>query len=418
MKVLVIGGGGREHAIAHKASSSQAVSKILAIPGNGGISNLAECFPLDVNNIPLLVSFAQENRVDLTIVGPENPLAKGIVDAFNASGLSCFGPVKKAACLEASKIFAKEFMTRNGVRTASFSIADSFQEALFQLNKRAFPVVIKYDGLAAGKGVRLVSNRTEAVSFLEEIFERNVFSSDSPRVLIEQALVGQEVSFLIVTDTVSYQPLAAARDYKRVFDGNQGPNTGGMGAYCPSTSLDQGTLSIINQDIVKKTLNGLAKEGIEYRGVLYFGLMITREGIYVLEYNCRFGDPETQVILPLLENDIIEVFQATISGSLQNITLKWKPKCSVCVILASSGYPGAYQTGYRITGLEQAKDVLVYHSGTRKIDQETLVTAGGRVLGVVGVDNDFKSAREKAYLAAEKIEFEGKFYRKDIASEV
>ncbi|HPP12525.1 MAG TPA: phosphoribosylamine--glycine ligase, partial [bacterium] len=313
MKVLVIGSGGREHALVQKISKSPAVREVLAVPGNAGIGQQATCFNLKETDFPALVRLAADNRIDLTVVGPEVPLARGIADTFQSSGLKLFGPTARAARLESSKIFAKEFMKRHGIPTADFSVADTISRALQQVEKKGYPVAIKYDGLAAGKGVRVVWNRKEAVSFLEDIFERNIFGSPGPAVVIEEALTGEEVSYLIVTDTLSYHPLAPARDYKRIFDLDQGPNTGGMGAYSPAVLLEGETARFVQEEVVHRTLKALLREGIEYRGVLYFGLMLTKKGVSVLEYNVRFGDPETQVILPRLENDLVELMEATVA---------------------------------------------------------------------------------------------------------
>lgn len=416
MKVLVIGGGGREHALVEKISESPAVSKIFAVSGNAGISQKALCFSLKEDDFPSLINLVKKNRIDLTVVGPEAPLAKGLVDVFQEEKLSIFGPCRKAARLESSKIFAREFMARWGIPTPEFTVASSLSQALKKLEKETYPVALKYDGLAAGKGVRIVSQPQEAISFLHDIFEKNIFSGDEPAVVIEKALSGLEVSCLVVTDGISYLPFAAAHDYKKALDGDKGNNTGGMGAYSPSFLLDEKTGQIIEKEIVQKTLRGLQKEGIDYRGILYFGLMLTEKGPFVLEYNVRFGDPETQVILPRMKNDLVEVMQATLAGRLKEIRLEWKKEKAVCVVLASAGYPGHYQTGEVITGLDRVKDVIVYHAGTRKDNNGNIVTAGGRVLGITGLAADLQQAREKVYLAAETIQFSGKFYRRDIAS--
>ncbi|MCM8804765.1 MAG: phosphoribosylamine--glycine ligase [Candidatus Omnitrophica bacterium] len=415
MKVLIIGGGGREHAICWKIKSYSENYKIYAIPGNGGISLIGECIKKDLSSFDEILNVVKEKKIGLIIVGPENPLSDGIVDYFKVKGYKIFGPTKKGAILESSKCFAKEFMKKYKIPTADFEIANSFEESIKIIEKRKIPYVIKFDGLAAGKGVRVIENYQEGENYLEEIFIKKIFKGKE-EVVIEDCLFGKELSYLIFTDTNTYIPMVPAKDYKRVFDQDTGPNTGGMGCYSPPFYFNEKLEEEIKKKIVEPTLKGLEKENIDYRGVLYFGLMITEKGPFVLEYNVRFGDPETQVILPRLEGDLIEIIESTIEGSLDKIKIKWKEEKSLCVICASKGYPGEYEKGKEIKNIDKVKDVILFHSGT-KLENGKILTDGGRVLGITGIDKDFENLREKVYKAVQIIDFEGKHYRKDIGIE-
>ncbi|MCM8772167.1 MAG: phosphoribosylamine--glycine ligase [Candidatus Omnitrophica bacterium] len=415
MKILVIGSGGREHAICWKIKSFSQDYKIFAIPGNGGISFIGECIRKDISDFNGILEFFEKENINIAIVGPENPLAEGIVDFFVEKKCKIFGPNKKGAKIESSKCFAKEFMKKYKIPTADFQIAESFDEGIKMIEKRKTPYVIKYDGLAAGKGVRIIENFEDGKKYLEEIFIKRIFKGE-PKIVIENCLFGKELSYLIFTDTQTYIPMVPAKDYKRVFDGDLGPNTGGMGCYSPPFYFDERLEEEIKKKIVEPTLKGLQKENIDYRGVLYFGLMITKEGPFVLEYNVRFGDPETQVILPRMEGDLVEVIESIIEGSLNKIKIKWKEEKSLCVILASKGYPGEYEKGKEIKNIDKVKDVILFHAGT-KIENGKILTDGGRVIGVTGIDKDMRKLRKKVYKAVETIEFEGKHYRKDIGIE-
>jgi len=415
MKILVIGSGGREHAICWKIKQSNKNYYIFSIPGNGGISLTGECIKQDIHNFDKILNVVKEKNIDIIIVGPENPLAEGIVNFFKEKGIKIFGPDKKGAILESSKCFAKDFMKKYGIPTANYEIGETYEESRKILEGRKYPCVIKYDGLAAGKGVKIVENFEEGERYIEEIFIKKIFKGE-PKVVIEDCLSGKELSYLIFTDTESYISMVPAKDYKRVFDGDKGPNTGGMGCYSPPFYFNEKLDEEIKKKIVEPTLKGIQKENIDYRGVLYFGLMITEKGPYVLEYNVRFGDPETQVIMPRLENDLIEIIESIIERDLKKIKIKWKEEKSLCVILASKGYPGEYEKGKEIKGIDKVKDVILFHSGT-KIENGKIYTDGGRVLGITGLDKNMIKLREKVYKAAETIDFEGKHYRKDIGIE-
>jgi len=415
MKILVVGGGGREHAIVWKLAKDNPAAAVHACPGNGGIAAAGHvCAPVADRDVPALLGYAREIGADLTVVGPEIPLAAGIADAFAKAGLAVFGPARDAARLEASKSFSKLFMERNGIPSAAFSVHDDLAGARAALARRGMPVVVKYDGLAAGKGVAVASAREEADAFLRDIFEKRSFGA-APRVVIEDCLAGREISYLVVASGERFIPLAPAQDFKRARDGDRGPNTGGMGSYSPPAFMDPATCALIERTIVAPTLRGLAKEGMDFRGVLYCGLMLTADGPRVLEYNVRFGDPETQAILPRLESGLVELLQAAAEGSLDKAAVRWSTGRSVCVVLASGGYPGSYRTGVPVAGLDGVRDALVFHAGTR-LDGRTVVTSGGRVLNVVGLGTDFASARTRAYAAADAISFDGKHCRRDIAA--
>lgn len=415
MKILVIGSGGREHAIVWKLKKDNANSQILALPGNGGISQEAECLTVESGAPGEIASIASLKGVDLTVVGPEVPLSAGIADIFRQNGMKIFGPGKEGAALESSKLFAKQFMKRHNVPTADFSLAGDIEEGMRILEKREFPCVIKYDGLAAGKGVQVSENIEQARDFLEKIYVDGIFGKGNRAVIIEDCLSGTEMSYLVFTDTTHFVPMVPAKDYKRAFDWDRGPNTGGMGCYSPPAVFTSGLENIIQENIVMPTLEGLRKDGIDYRGVLYFGIMLTEKGPYVLEYNVRFGDPETQVILPRMESSLSEVMEAVAENALNRTSIHWSDMKSVCVILASGGYPGEYEKDMEIRGGDEiADDVTVFHAGTRKTEDGKLVTSGGRVLGITALAESVAAAREKVYRAAEIINFEGKHYRTDI----
>ena len=417
MKVLVIGGGGREHAIAWKLSQSPRVDQIFCAPGNAGISGIAECINIKVDDIDSLLDFVKYNWIDLTVVGPEVPLTEGIVDTFVKEGRSIVGPDKAGARLEGSKIFAKDFMLRHGIPTAEYKTFNSYAQAEEYVRLKGAPIVIKADGLAAGKGVIVAATVEEATDALKLILKERVFGDAGNRVLIEQCLQGEEASFMILTDGKTVVPLATSQDHKQVFDGDSGPNTGGMGAYSPAPIVTESMRDEVMKDIIAPIMKGLQREGINYRGVIYVGLMICDGRPYVLEFNVRFGDPEAQPILARLDSDFFELLKATAEGRLRDVEVSWKDDASACVVLASKGYPGSYEKGKPITGLDSFKDddnVVVFHAGTG-LKESRIVTSGGRVLGVTALGKDIKTARDNAYKAIEKIHFEGMHYRKDIA---
>jgi len=417
MRVLVIGSGGREHALVWKIAQSKLVDKIFCAPGNGGISRQAECIDIKAEDIPALLDFARREKIDLTIVGPEAPLAAGIVDEFRNYKLRIFGPEKKAAQMEASKVFAKELMAKYKVPTADFKIFSDSLEAEKYVDRIGAPCVVKADGLAQGKGVVVAQTIDEAKRAIDSMMQERIFGDAGNKVIIEECLEGQEASILVFTDAKEVIPLASSQDHKRIFDGDKGPNTGGMGAYSPAPVVTSEIFKEILENIVYKTINGLVKEGIEYQGVLYTGVMLTKKGPQVLEFNVRFGDPETQAILPRLKSDLVEVMLAISEQKLSRIkTLDWDNRACVCVVCASGGYPGHYEKGKEIFGLEDAdklQDIVVFHAGTTK-SAVKYITNGGRVLGVTGLGNTIKEAITKTYQALNKIHFEGMHYRKDI----
>ncbi len=419
MRILVVGSGGREHALVWKIAQSKLVDKIFCAPGNAGISQLAECIDIKADDIFGLLEFARKEKIDLTVVGPEVALSLGIVDEFEKAGLKIFGPNKKAANLEASKIFSKELMAKYKVSTANFKIFDSADEAKKYIEKIGAPCVVKADGLAAGKGVVVAKNVDEAKNAVTSMMQEKVFGDAGKKIIIEECLIGQEASILVITDSREVVALASAQDHKRVFDNDRGPNTGGMGAYSPAPIVTADILKEIMQKIVYRTIDGLVKEGVDYRGVLYAGVMLTKDGPKTLEFNARFGDPETEAILPRLKSDLVEVMLATIEGKLSRVrTLEWDSRACVCVICASSGYPGNYAKDKEINGLDQAaklEDVVVFHAGTKKAGNKIL-TSGGRVLGVTGLGATIKEAIDKTYAAVNKINFEGMHFRRDIGN--
>lgn len=415
MNILIIGSGGREHTLAWKITQSPLVKKIYCAPGNGGIRQYAECVSISDTEIDRLVKFADEKQIDLTVVGPEAPLALGIVDAFQSQGLKIFGPSHNAAELESSKSFAKYVMEKYKIPTASFQTFDDYDRANAYLDDVEIPIVIKADGLAAGKGALVCFSREEAYEALDKIMLKRSFGDAGNKVVIEEYLRGQEASVLAFTDGVYILPLAPAQDHKAIFDGDQGPNTGGMGAYAPARLINEKMLGAIHQKILAPTIKAMAIEGRPYRGVLYAGLMLTKQGPKVVEFNCRFGDPETQVILPLVKNDIVPLMLACCDGKIDAMVIEKNDKFAVCVIMASGGYPGTYEKGKPILGLDRPfdDDVLIFHSGTI-FDKGKHFTNGGRVLGVTALGSEIDDTIQRAYRAVGKITFDGAYYRKDI----
>ena len=418
MKILVIGSGGREHALVWKIAQSPKVSQIYCAPGNAGISKLAQCINIDVDSINKLVDFAQKEKIDLTVVGPELALSKGIVNEFNRKGLRIFGPSKKATEIESSKVFSKYLMKKYNIPTATYEVFQNSEKAFDYIKQQNFPLVIKADGLAAGKGVFIVKDLVQARDALDALMEEKKFGEAGRQVVIEEFLEGEEVSILAFCDGKTVVPMVSSQDHKKIFDNDRGPNTGGMGAYSPVPFCNHKSEEMVLQKILIPVIKGLQKEDREYKGVIYAGLVLTKEGPKVLEFNARFGDPETQAVLPRLETDLIEILLAVVEGNLSKVNIKWKDKAAVCVILASGGYPGKYQKGKVISGfekLENKKDIIVFHAGT-KLQEGKIVTAGGRVLGVTAWDDTISKAKDKAYKGVEKIYFENMYYRKDIAS--
>jgi phosphoribosylamine--glycine ligase len=419
MKILVVGGGGREHALVWKLKQSARVQKIWCVPGNGGIAAEAECIAGDPGDVAGLVSLTEKLKPDFTVVGPELPLVNGIGDAFRARSWPIVAPSKQAAQLEGSKIFAKEFLQRHNIPTAElYGAYDSPGDAYGALCAVDWPVVLKADGLCAGKGVFVATNPDAATDFIERVMEKNELGPGGKRILLEEALEGEELSFIVITDGERYAPLVPTRDHKRVFDENQGPNTGGMGAYSTDELLPAELRQNILSTIVEPTLRGLAGEKIKYQGFLYIGLMLTKTGPKVLEFNCRLGDPETQATVARMDFDLAEVLTDLAAGRLDPAKLRWKPGASVCVVLASGGYPGKFESGKKIEGLTDAEritGVRVSHAGTKREDG-AIVTTGGRVLGVTAAASTLEAALARAYEAAGKIRFEGAHYRKDIAA--
>jgi phosphoribosylamine--glycine ligase len=417
MKVLVIGSGGREHALVWKLRQGPRVSRVFCAPGNGGIAEEAECLPADVKNVDSLLAVADQVRPELTVIGPELPLALGAVDQFTRRGWRVFGPSKAAAQLESSKSFAKEFLQRNRIPTAHFAICNSMEEIHEALPHFHAPVVVKADGLAAGKGVVICKAKEEAASAAAEMFSGKTLGEAGRRVVLEECLQGDELSFLVLSDGERVAPLVAAQDHKRIGDGDTGPNTGGMGAYSTPNLVDRQMTRWLLQHIARPVVAGMKAEGKEYKGILYCGLMMTARGPMVLEFNCRFGDPETQPILMRMESDLAEALEASIEGRVSEGDFRWSGDASVCVVMSSGGYPGTYEAGKKIMGLEDAGKVAgvkVFHAGTTRRDG-AYFTAGGRVLGVTARAPDLETAVDRAYEATSKIGFEGAHYRKDIA---
>jgi phosphoribosylamine--glycine ligase len=418
MRILIIGSGGREHALAWKIAQNPRVTKLFCAPGNAGIAEFAECVPIPAMDFDRLAAFASAQKIDLTIVGPEGPLCAGVVDIFERQGLRIFGPNKRAAQLEGSKVFSKNILLKYNVPTAAAAIFDNADAARAHLRIVGAPIVVKADGLAAGKGVFVVSSAAEAEQAITEIMERKIFGAAGAQVILEERLCGEELSVMALVHGQSFRILASAQDHKRALDGDRGPNTGGMGAYSPTPLLDdQLHEQVIG--IFRQTLAGLRAEGIDYRGVLYAGLMITKRGPQVLEFNCRFGDPETQVVLPRMDFDLLDAVEATIDGDLDRLPLIWKSETAVCVVLAARGYPGAYERDKPIAGLKDAAEldkVWVFHGGTRRDASGRIVTDGGRVLGVTAIGGSIEKAAQQAYEAIQRIHFDGAQFRRDIAA--
>jgi len=418
MKVLVLGGGGREHALVWKLAQSPRVTKLYCAPGNGGIARDAECLPADTRSLDSMVEVANKIQPDLTVVGPELPLTLGVVDEFQRRGWPVFGPTQAAARLESSKSFAKEFMQRHRIPTAHYAICKSVDEVRAALSHFHPPIVVKADGLAAGKGVVIAKSREEAASTASEMLSGKMLGAAGMLVVLEECLKGDELSFLVFSDGERVVPMVAAQDHKRVGDGDTGPNTGGMGAYSTQTIVDDKMRDWLVHHVAQPVVAGMKAEGAEYRGVLYCGLMMTARGPMVLEFNCRFGDPETQPILMRLESDLIEALEASVQGRVSDGDFRWSPDASVCVVIASSGYPGTFEAGKKIAGLDRAEEVpgvKVFHAATSKRD-DVHFTSGGRVLGVTARAADLATAVHNAYAAVSNIGFEGMHYRKDIAA--
>lgn len=415
MNVLVVGSGGREHAILWKLAQSPKVEKLYCAPGNGGTAQIAQNVQIPVHDFAALAQFVKDEGIDLTVVGPEDPLLGGIVDFFTQRGLPIFGPSGEAAKIEGSKSFAKSLMTRYGIPTARYESFIDYQSALAYVREHGAPIVVKADGLAAGKGVVVAETLEEAEQALYNIMQADAFGQAGSRVVIEEFMRGEELTLLSFVDGETVKPMITSQDHKQVFDGDKGPNTGGMGTYAPVPHMSGQLVEQVVETIVKPVARGMAKDGIPFKGVLYTGLMITSEGPKVVEFNARFGDPETQVVLPLLETDLLDIFLATVSGELATIDVTWKQGSAVCVVMAAPGYPGDYPKGASITGLERSdENTVVFHAGTKR-EEETVVTSGGRVLGVTGIGDSLVAAREAAYAAVGKISFDGAHYRRDIA---
>ena len=421
MKVLIVGSGGREHVLAWKVSKSPKVDKIYCAPGNAGIAGIAECVPIKAMEFDKLTEFAVKEGIDLTIVGMDDPLVGGIVDAFEAKGLRIFGPRKNAAILEGSKAFSKDLMKKYNIPTAAYENFDSADEALKYLEKADFPIVLKADGLALGKGVLICNTLEEAVDGVKEIMQDKKFGSAGNRMVIEEFMTGREVSVLSYVDGKTIKTMTSAQDHKRAGDGDTGLNTGGMGTFSPSPFYTKEVDEFCKKFIYQPTVDAMKAEGREFKGIIFFGLMLTPKGPKVLEYNARFGDPEAQVVLPRMKNDIIDVVEACIDGTLDKIDLQFEDNACVCVVAASKGYPVSYEKGFKITGFDKFKDdegYFVFHAGTAFDSDGNIVTNGGRVLGITATGKDLKSARANAYKAIDWIEFDNKYYRHDIGKAI
>ncbi|MDR2426008.1 MAG: phosphoribosylamine--glycine ligase [Endomicrobium sp.] len=418
MKVLVIGSGGREHALCQSFVKSEKVEKLYCACGNGGISEIAEIVNINVNDFENLANFARNNDIDFTFVGPEIPLSLGIVDYFEERGLKIVGPSKQASMLESSKIFSKEFMNKYDIPTARFNKFTNTAAAIdfLSLHDKDKKIVIKADGLAAGKGVYICNGRKEAENAVKQMMNDKILGDAGTNIIIEEYISGQELSYLIFTDGISYSMMPASQDHKRINDDDEGPNTGGMGAYAPAPLAAAELNKKIEESIIKKVIKGIKKEGLQYKGILYVGVIINDGEPYVLEFNCRFGDPETQVILPLLDSDLSDICMAILNKELSKIEIKWKRETTVCVVLASGGYPRKFESGFEIKGLQDVKDkdTIIFHAGT-KIENGKTITCGGRVLGVMSAAGDIKRAIDKVYSQVKLISFENMHYRKDIA---
>ncbi len=413
MKVLVVGGGGREHAICHALSKSPKVDKIWCAPGNGGISSIAECVDIKATDIEKMVAFAKENKPNLVMVAPDDPLALGMVDALENAGIRAFGPHKNAAIIEGSKSFAKDLMKKYNIPTANYAVFDDSAKAIEYIKEQGAPIVVKADGLALGKGVTVAMTEEDAINAVKDAMDGGAFGSAGAKVVIEEFLTGPEVSVLAFTDGKTIKTMPSAQDHKRAYDHDKGPNTGGMGAFSPSRMYTDEIAKTCMDTIFRPTIDAMAKEGRTFKGVIYFGLMLTPKGPKVIEYNARFGDPETQAVLSRLETDIFDIFNAVIDGTLENIDIKWSDNAACCVCMASGGYPASYEKGKVITGLEKVTESMVYHAGT-KLDNGVMVTNGGRVLGVTANAKTLDEAIQKAYADVKKIHFDGVHFRTDI----
>ena len=421
MKVLIVGSGGREHAIAAAAARSPKAEKIYCAPGNAGIAALAECVPIKVNEFEKIASFAKEKAVDLVIVGPDDPLAEGLVDVLEEAGLRAFGPRKNAAILEGSKAFSKDLMKKYHIPTAAYETFEDAKAAEEYLEKADYPIVLKADGLALGKGVLICRTKEEALAGVKEIMLDKHFGTAGNRMVVEEFLTGREVSVLSFVDGKTIRIMTSAQDHKRACDGDQGLNTGGMGTFSPSPFYTKEVDEFCRRYIYQPTVDAMAAEGRPFKGIIFFGLMLTQKGPRVLEYNARFGDPEAQVVLPRMKNDILDVMEACIDGTLDQVTLEFEDNAAVCVVLASEGYPVSYQKGYPISGLERfekASDAFCFHAGTAFDDQGRIVTNGGRVLGITALGKDLKAARARAYEAAGWVDFANKYMRTDIGKAI
>ena len=416
MNILILGSGGREHALLWKLAQSPEATKLYAVPGNPGMAELAECVAGSIEDNAAVVKFAQEKKIDLVVVGPEVPLMNGVVDALRAAGIKAFGPTKAAAELEGSKSFSKDIMKKYGIPTAKYEVFTDADAARAYIEKEGAPIVIKANGLAAGKGVIVAETKEQALDAVHEIMDDAAFGKAGSRVVIEAFMEGEEASLLAFTDGKTIRPMVSSQDHKRAYDGDKGPNTGGMGTYAPAPVMTKDMVEQATEKILKPMIAAMAKEGRPYQGCLYAGLMITEEGPKVVEFNARFGDPETQVVLPLLKGDLVKIMQACVDGTLDTAAVDWEDGAAVCVVMASGGYPKSYKKGYAIDGLKKAESLgtFVFHAGTAKKDGK-VVTSGGRVLGVTARGGGIKEATEKAYKGVEAIRFTDEFHRKDIA---
>lgn len=420
MKVLIIGGGGREHAIAYKASQSKKVTELYFAPGNAGMEEYGKCVDISAMDFENLASFAEKEKIDLTIVGPDDPLVGGVVDVFEKKNLRVFGPRKKAAIIEGSKAFSKDLMKKYKIPTAAYETFDSPEEAMKYLDSCEYPIVLKADGLALGKGVLICNDKKEAKDGVKAIMEDKQFGSAGDRLVIEEFMTGREVSVLAFCDGTDIVTMTSAQDHKRAKDGDKGLNTGGMGTFSPSPFYTKEVDEFCKKHVYQATMDAMKAEGRDFIGILFFGLMLTPKGPKVLEYNARFGDPETQVVLPRMKNDIVEVFEACIDGNLKNVKVEFEDNAAVCVILASAGYPEQYEKGFEIDGLDKFKGkegYYAFHAGTKKIDNKIL-TNGGRVLGITAIGKDLKEARKNAYEATEWVTFANKYMRNDIGKAI
>lgn len=414
MRILVVGGGGREHAICWALKKSPKVQELFCAPGNGGIAGVAECVPIQVNQFEEIAQFALDRAVDLVVIGPDDPLSEGIVDHLEAKQIPVFGPRKNAAIIEGSKVFTKQLLKKYNIPTAAYESFDKYEDAIAYLHKQQAPIVIKADGLAAGKGVVVAQTLEEAEKALHDIMVDRIFGESGNQVVIEEFLTGQEMSILAFVDGETVRPMVPAQDHKPVFDNDKGPNTGGMGTYTPLPHISQSIIEESIETIIKPTAKAMVAEGRPFRGVLFAGLMLTPNGPKTIEFNARFGDPETQVVLPRLKTDLLDIFLAAVNGRLDQMDIEWSDEAAVCVVLASEGYPASYPKGLPIEGLNEVQDALVFHAGTA-VKDGAIVTSGGRVLGVTALGRDIAEARAKAYAEADRIRFQGKHYRTDIA---